>query len=180
MKRVAFFILLALPQIVWARPPEVPLPPADVVAKMSIPPTRTKPDVRKKEIDRSVAVGKVVVLNFWAMWCHWCVGELPDFVQVEEKYRARGVVFLGITDDDFQRLEQGEVSPDATLQTKLKNFAAAKKLAYPILMDSAFVKAHYPHAGLPTTYVIDRQGTVREILETTNAATLEKIVAPLL
>lgn len=44
--------------------------------------------------------GKVVVLNFWATWCAPCQDEMPMFVEVEKKWAARGVVFLGASLDD--------------------------------------------------------------------------------
>jgi thiol-disulfide isomerase/thioredoxin len=44
--------------------------------------------------------GKLVVLNFWATWCVPCKEEMPMFVEVEKKWAARGVVFVGASLDD--------------------------------------------------------------------------------
>ena len=78
----------------------------------------------------------MVVVNFWAMWCSHCVHELADFVELERKYKDRGVEVIGVTADDFARLNKGALPPDAALKAKLKSFASAKKMTYPILMDT--------------------------------------------
>ncbi len=189
------------------RPSEVPLPADSVNSTVSIPaafteavvrPKRTggrapgltkgqaAPDLQLKDVDgRLVKLsdfhGKVVVLNFWAMWCVHCVHELPDLVELQRKYKDQGLEVLGVTMDDFARLYKGALPPDPPLQAKLKSFASAKKMTYPILMDTAEAGERYPHAGLPATYVIDREGVLREAgLGELNLAEAERVVVPLL
>ena len=47
--------------------------------------------------------GKVMVLNFWATWCPPCRTEIPEFIKLQEKYRERGVIFIGIAIDQKLR-----------------------------------------------------------------------------
>ena len=62
---------------------------------------------------------EIVVLNFWATWCPPCVREIPAFIKLQNKYRGRGVSFLGVALDDAK-----EVS----------SFLLEMKLNYPVLI----------------------------------------------
>jgi thiol-disulfide isomerase/thioredoxin len=190
-----------------SRPPDVPFPNDKAASTISIPAAFTQavvrpkaekvrptglakgqpaPNFQLKDVDGHVVKlsdfkGKVVVLNFWAMWCGHCVLELPDFVELERKYKDRGLEVIGVTADDYIRLYKGALPPDPPLQAKLKAFATAKHMAYPILMDTAEVSESYPHSGLPVTYVIDRGGVLRETaLGEWHLAQAESAVLPLL
>ena len=91
---------------------------------------------------------KVVVLNFWAIWCAPCRTEMPDLETVYQQYRDQGVVVLAVN--------VSESSADITA------FARRQGLTFPILRDSQqqAMKA-YEVRVLPTTFFIDRQGQVR-------------------
>jgi uncharacterized protein (TIGR03435 family) len=43
--------------------------------------------------------GKVVVLEFWATWCAPCIASMPHLNQLSEKYKAKGIQFISITDE---------------------------------------------------------------------------------
>jgi thiol-disulfide isomerase/thioredoxin len=90
--------------------------------------------------------GKVVLVNFWATWCHPCQGEIPDLSRVYDKYKAKGVVFLGVMTDN----------PDSQ---QLLNFQSDFNMTYPVVRANSdlMVSYNYPNA-LPTTFVYDREG----------------------
>jgi thiol-disulfide isomerase/thioredoxin len=44
--------------------------------------------------------GKVVVLDFWATWCPPCRSEIPGYVELQKKYAADGLVFVGVSVDE--------------------------------------------------------------------------------
>jgi thiol-disulfide isomerase/thioredoxin len=107
----------------------------------------TLKDVDNKDVNLASFKGKVVLLDFWATWCGPCKIEIPWFMEFQQKYKDKGFVVVGISSDD-------------TLD-KLQPFVAAQKFNYVILqgLDRDDVHdAFGPIWGLPTTYLISREG----------------------
>lgn len=93
--------------------------------------------------------GKVVLLNFWATWCPPCLVEIPEFVELQEKYRAQGFEVVGISVDD--PIE------------KLAPFAAEFDVNYELLVgrDRDDVQEVFgPIYGVPTSFIIARDGRI--------------------
>lgn len=99
------------------------------------------PDLDGKAQAISQWQGKVLVVNFWASWCPPCRAEMPGFVDLQGKYRDRGLVFVGIALD----------SPD-----KAGAFAQSIGVNYPVLVDQDSSVLNL--SGLPYTAVFDRKG----------------------
>jgi cytochrome c biogenesis protein CcmG/thiol:disulfide interchange protein DsbE len=91
--------------------------------------------------------GRVRVLNFWATWCIPCKQEAPRLEAAWNRYRARGVVFVGIDSQDL--------SSDA------RAFAHNHGLTYPLVHDGPG-KTYGPYdlSGFPETFFVDRRGRV--------------------
>ncbi len=115
--------------------------------------------------------GKVLVVNLWATWCAPCREEIPGFVRLQDKYRGRGLQFVGIAIDQ----------PD-----KVQTFAREFGMNYPILLGGIDVVELSRQAGnrvgaLPFTLIFDRSGRIvgRE-LGGLKEAKLDEIIQPLL
>jgi cytochrome c biogenesis protein CcmG/thiol:disulfide interchange protein DsbE len=92
--------------------------------------------------------GHVVVLNFWASWCAPCRLEAPGLRRVSERYRNRGVRFLGVNYRD-----------DAAAAHA---FVDEFRLGYPSVSDPSGSLAYdYELVGFPSTFIIDPAGTMR-------------------
>jgi cytochrome c biogenesis protein CcmG/thiol:disulfide interchange protein DsbE len=93
--------------------------------------------------------GKVVVLNFWASWCEPCKDESPLFERAWQRYRDRGVVFLGVDAQDFQG--------DA------RRFVDRYDLTYPMVHDGqGSTLGRFGVTGFPETWFLDRRGRIVE------------------
>jgi thiol-disulfide isomerase/thioredoxin len=90
--------------------------------------------------------GKVVVVNFWATYCAPCKKEIPDFSKAYDKYKSKGVVFLGVLADN----------PD---DSQLLNFQSDFEMTYPVVRASSDIMVSYKYPDkLPTTFVFNRAG----------------------
>ncbi len=88
--------------------------------------------------------GKIVVINFWGIWCGWCIQELPDFQKLHEKYKGDANVAILTIDNDRN---PDDVAP----------WMAQKKYTFPVLFDDGFV-ARSGITAFPTTWFLDREG----------------------
>jgi cytochrome c biogenesis protein CcmG/thiol:disulfide interchange protein DsbE len=102
-------------------------------------------DLSGKEVSLSDYTGKIVILNFWATWCSPCRQEIPDFVDVFDDYKNEDIQFLGISNEDVYTL---------------RNFVLKYDINYPILVDDAGVMNNWGIKGIPTTFIIDREGKI--------------------
>lgn len=92
--------------------------------------------------------GKLLVVNYWATWCHPCREEMPGFSRLQDKYRDSGVQFVGISIDTAD---------------KIVEFQKETPVSYPLLVGNIGVMENSSALGntrqaLPFTAVFDRQG----------------------
>ena len=130
------------------------------------------PDVQFTKLDGgnlklSDLRGRVVVLNFWATWCIPCRSEIPALSAMEKSLGGEGLTVVGVSYDDTADL--------------IQDFQKDLKQDYIVVLGGKDVGSQLPASPLPTTYIIDRQGRIREkfIGERTQAA-FEAAVKPLL
>lgn len=113
-------------------------------------PDWTLKDVDGHDVSFDQFRGKVVIVDFWATWCVPCRHEVPGYVALQEKYRADGLVVIGISVD-----RQG---PPA-----VKKFMAAYKVNYLMVMaDDDVAEKFGGMSNFPTTFLIDRDGLIRD------------------
>ena len=112
--------------------------------------------------------GQVVVLNFWATYCLPCRDEIPALNSIQHELELRGLKIVGASLDD---------SADG-VNAYQKDVA---KFEYQVLLGTSDIKVQYEQSVLPTTFLIDRQGRIREkIIGARAKADWEAAIKPLL
>jgi peroxiredoxin len=105
------------------------------------------PDAAGRAVSLEAYRGEVVVLNFWATWCHGCKQELPWFVRFEKQYGSRGLTVIG-------------ASTDADGWKSVTPYLKKKPLNYPVVVADATLTSAYGLGAMPMTVLIDRQGRI--------------------
>ena len=144
--RMAFIVVLAIMCLCL---------PASVPAKIAAPDTRkAAPDFSLNDagntpVSLAVYKGKVVLLNFWATWCHGCKQEIPWYVEFQNKYKDRGFIVIG-------------VSMDADGWKSVEPFLKEKKLNYPVVIGNDDLAGKYGLGPMPMSVLIDRDGRIAD------------------
>jgi cytochrome c-type biogenesis protein len=112
--------------------------------------------------------GQVVLLNFWATYCIPCREEIPALNALQHELQPQGLKIVGASLDDSAdgvNAYQQEVA----------------KFEYDVLLGGSDAKVKFQQSVLPTTYLIDRQGRIRQkIIGARDKAAWEAAVKPLL
>ncbi|MGD0281920.1 MAG: redoxin domain-containing protein [Dissulfurispiraceae bacterium] len=93
--------------------------------------------------------GKVVAMRFWADWCKSCAEEMPVIEKTYNKYKDKGLVILAVNIGQEK--------------DRVVKFVDGIKITYPVLLDpGAVVTKRYGVTGLPITFIIDRNGIIKQ------------------
>ncbi|MCP2519925.1 TlpA family protein disulfide reductase [Candidatus Aminicenantes bacterium AC-335-A11] len=118
--------------------------------ELTIAPDFTLQDINGNLVRLSDFRGKIIILNFWATWCPPCRKEIPIFIKLYKKYKDEGLVIIGISLD---RGGKEVVIP----------FVKKYGINYPVLIGTSEVEEAYGGIrGIPTTFIIDKEGKIRK------------------
>ena len=102
--------------------------------------------LKGKQVSLTSLKGKVVAINFWGIWCGWCVKEMPEFQNLYEHYKDDpDVAILTINNDR---------NPES-----VPPWMEKKGYTFPVLLDDGYVnKADIQ--GFPTTWFLNKEGQI--------------------
>jgi len=106
------------------------------------------PDLSGNMVNFSDFKGKVIILDFWAIWCYPCLVEIPHFIDLYNTYRLEGLEIIGIT------------MPPGSAEDVVKKVQELN-INYIILMGNNEVAQKFGGiGGYPTTFIIDKEGRI--------------------
>lgn len=129
-------------------------------------PDFTLEDLSGNRISLSQYMGNVVILDFWATWCIPCHMSIPELVKLQDDYKDKGLVILGISVD----------SPSIK-NSYLSSFKEKYKINYPILRVDEKTTWNYfgnSNFSIPTLFIVDREGMVIDIHSGYSPGAVEK------
>lgn len=115
--------------------------------------------------------GKVVLLDFWAVWCGPCIATFPHLKEWNEKYSDKGLVIIGLTNyynfkwnDETSKAarSQEKVTPEEENEM-LRKFAEHHSLhhRFAVQTKESTLSEYYAVSGIPHVVLIDQEGKVR-------------------
>ena len=93
--------------------------------------------------------GKVVLLDFWAVWCGPCRKSMPFFQELQDKYGKDGLEVVGV------HVEDRMPPPD-----EVAEYLAKLGVTYTNLVSTADTDNEFMIFAMPTTYLVDREGVI--------------------
>jgi thiol-disulfide isomerase/thioredoxin len=151
--------------------------------------------VATKPVMMSNLRGKVVLIDFWAVWCGPCIATFPHLIEWHEKYAEKGLVILGATnrynyrwDDETNKATRAPQGEEVSIEEELamlEKFREQHKLHHGFFVTpkGSRYSAEYGVTGIPQAALIDKEGKVQMIRigsGSANAIALEAKIQELL
>jgi peroxiredoxin len=109
------------------------------------PPPFTGPTIEARQVSMAELRGKVLIVNFWASWCLECRPEMPALERLHREFAPRGLAVVGINAREDREA--------------VRRYAKDLNLTFPLVLDpDGKINGAYGVVGLPTTFVIGRDG----------------------
>jgi thiol-disulfide isomerase/thioredoxin len=136
------------------------------------------PSLDNEWVDFVSYKGQVVLVAFWTTWCPGCVDEVPELIQMQQKFASRGFTVVAIAVDD-----RGEQSVESFVREgRFQVDGASTAINYPVLLGSDEIARKFGfEGGLPLCILVNREGReVKIIRGSVDASALSTTIKHLL
>ncbi|UJF31594.1 TlpA family protein disulfide reductase [Paenibacillus hexagrammi] len=159
---------LAVYQSVSNSDRQTSLPAEEAPQTNYLAPTFTLTGLDGKEYTVGGARDKPMLVNFWASWCGPCEEEAPELVDVYKKYEGQFDLYAV------------NVTPGDKIEN-IKKFVEQYKYPFPVLLDKQGTNADtYKVIAIPTSFLIDKNGVVRDVIHVVSPKELDKKISQLI
>jgi peroxiredoxin len=119
-----------------------------IESERKVAPDFSLEDAAGKAVKVSDFKGRVLLVNFWATWCHGCKTEIPWFLEFQREFDKKDFAVMGVAMDD-----DGWKS--------VRPYMTQKNITYEMVLGSEEIAARFGGSpGLPVSFLIDRQGRI--------------------
>lgn len=117
-------------------------------------------DLNGVEYNNENTKGKIIILKCWFIACQACVAEFPELNELVEKYKDReDIVFISLASDT---------------EDELKKFLIRKPFNYKVAaVEGSFFDNELKINAYPTHFIIDKDGTIKKVVNTSKELFLE-------
>jgi peroxiredoxin len=154
MRRAILLLCLfaALAAVSFPRPAFALFTGSGAVKEGDPAPHFTGVTIDNEKIDFALLKGKkVVILDFWSIYCASCIEEIPRLVEIHNEFSKKGVQVIGVNLDSF-----------GTLRVVKFMQGMENKITFPVVIDKTRqIATSFNAMVLPTTLLIDASGKIR-------------------
>lgn len=180
-RRATLLLGRIVPAVAYVSKPDDPLFRVEAGARLA-PEIAVADWIEQKPATLASLRGRVVLLDFWALWCTPCHAALPHIAEWQEKYKERGLSVVALT--EYRNTVNGRRVRTPQEVGELRRFKRASRLPFGFAVADTLETANaYGVTTIPVAVLIDRRGVVRFLnvgANETDIAELHEMIVRLL
>jgi len=172
-RRATVLLGRIVPPVALMTAPDDPLFRIESGARLA-PEIAVKDWIEQKPVRLADLRGRVVLLDFWALWCVPCHAALPHIKEWQEKYGERGLSVVAFT--QYRNTINGRPARTPQEVAQLRQFKRASRLPFGFAVtDTPETAMSYGVTTIPSAVLIDRRGVVRFLNVGANETDIEEL-----